>query len=100
MRKVARQFIMDREMLWHCSFEVDAFAAYLWHHRAMKALKSPLATELLADPKARGELRRFLFTKGSSSVSEQQGVTGQFQIRRGTSAATVRAVLVPKAKAA
>ncbi|NHZ35158.1 MULTISPECIES: hypothetical protein [Massilia] len=66
----------------------------------MKALKSPLANELLADPKARDELRRFLVTKRSSAVSTDQPVTGQFQIRRGTSAATVKAVFVPKAKAA
>lgn len=65
----------------------------------MKALKSQLAMELLADPKARDELRRFLVTKRPNSSSASQAVTGQFQIHRGPSAVTITAVVVPKAKA-
>lgn len=66
----------------------------------MKALKSPLANELLADPQARDELRRFLVAKRPSAVSTDQPQAAEFRIRRGTSAATVKAVFVPKAKAA
>lgn len=63
----------------------------------MKALKSPLAVELLADPAARDELRRFLVGKRPSAVPATQGASGQFQIRRGTSTVTVKAQFVPKA---
>lgn len=64
----------------------------------MKALKSPLAVELLADPAARDELRRFLV--GKRQAAPQASTSGPFQIRRGASAVTVKVELVPKAKAA
>ncbi|NHZ42090.1 MULTISPECIES: hypothetical protein [Massilia] len=67
----------------------------------MKALKSPLAVELLADPAARDELRRFLVGKRQGSpATPQSAASGPFQIRRGGSAVTVKVELVPKAKAA
>jgi hypothetical protein len=66
----------------------------------MKALKSPLASELLADPTARDALRRFLVARRPGAVSAEQQPAGQFQIRRGGAEATVKAVFVPKAKAA
>lgn len=65
----------------------------------MKALKSPLASELLADPKARDQLRQFLVTKRPSELLTRQAVSGQFEIRR-SSGATVKVSFVPKAKAA
>lgn len=64
----------------------------------MKALKSQLANDLLADEQARNELRRFLVgnrSKSSSPASE----TGRIQFRRGASSVTVNATVVPKAKA-
>jgi hypothetical protein len=64
----------------------------------MKALKSQLATELLADPKARGDLRRFIVTKRGGTVT-RQAEAEQFQINR-SSGDTFKAVVVPKAKAA
>jgi len=65
----------------------------------MKALKSQLATELLADPKARGDLRRFIVAKRGTTVASRQTETEQFQINR-SSGETVKAFVVPKAKAA
>lgn len=62
----------------------------------MKALKSKLATELLADSAARGQLREFLVNK-RSTLHDRQGPDGAFEIRRGTSAGTVFATIVPKA---
>ena len=70
----------------------------LWHSRRMKALKSPLANELLADEQARNELRRFLISNHSRSASSVSQA-GRIQVRRGTSAVTVSATVVPKAKA-
>lgn len=65
----------------------------------MKALKSRLASELLADPKARDQLRQFLVTKRPSEIAARQAGSGQFEIRRSGGGA-VKATLVPKAKAA
>lgn len=65
----------------------------------MKALKSRLASELLADPKARGQLRQFLLTKRPSESAARQAGAGQFEIRR-TGGGAVKATIVPKAKAA
>lgn len=78
---------------------VAAFAVYLWHSEGMKALKSPLASELLADPSARDQLRRFLETKrlGPSAVRESAPI--QFEIHR-PDGRSVKAIVVPKAKAA
>lgn len=65
----------------------------------MKALKSQLASELLADPTARDQLRQFLVAKRPQSSSPAQAMPEQVQIQRpGGSAVTAR--VVPKAKAA
>jgi hypothetical protein len=73
----------------------------------MKALKSKLATELLADSVARGQLRDFLVNKRANSLLERQSpsgptpepqvANGAFEIRRGSSAGTVFVSVVPKA---
>lgn len=75
------------------------FESYLWHSQGMKALKSPLASELLADPKARDQLRRFLVTSRPNEAAGVQADSVQFEIRR-TGGGSVKAALVPKAKAA
>ncbi len=65
----------------------------------MKALKSQLASELLADPTARDQLRQFLVAKRTQSSSPLHTVPDKIQIQRpGGSAVTAR--VVPKAKAA
>lgn len=66
----------------------------------MKALKSQLASELLADPKTRDQLRRFMVANRlGSAASQQQAVSDVIKIQR-KSGGTVTAVLVPKAKTA
>jgi O-methyltransferase involved in polyketide biosynthesis len=65
----------------------------------MKALKSQLASELLADPKAREQLRQFMTTKRSQSQAVRQPGSGAFSIRSAGGLA-VLATIVPKAKAA
>jgi hypothetical protein len=65
----------------------------------MKALKSQLAIELLADPKARDQLRQFVTSERHTSLPARQAAPGAFEIRR-TSGQSVRASIVPKAKAA
>lgn len=64
----------------------------------MKALKSQLATELLADPKARDQLRRFMIAKrlDSADSPKESGSDGT-RIQR-ASGGSFMAVLVPKAK--
>lgn len=65
----------------------------------MKALKSQLATELLADPKARDQLRQFLVAKRPQSSSPTRILPDKVQIQReGGMAVTAR--VVPKAKVA
>jgi len=63
----------------------------------MKALKSQLAKDLLADDQARNELRRFLVSN-RSKPSSSKGEAVRIQFRSGTSAVTVSASVVPKAK--
>jgi hypothetical protein len=63
----------------------------------MKALKSKLASELLSDSTARGQLREFLMNKRASSEVERQVAAGRFVIVRGSSAGAVLATVVPKA---
>ena len=63
----------------------------------MKALKSQLANDLLADEQARNELRRFLVGNRSKSAFPTPEA-GRIQVRRGASAVTVSATVVPKAK--
>lgn len=81
----------------------SSFAAHfsiLWHSRRMKALKSQLASELLADPKARDQLRQFMIAKRlGSAAAQRQPVNDVIGIQR-ESGGSVTAVLVPKAKTA
>lgn len=66
----------------------------------MKALKSQLASELLADPKTRDQLRQFMVANRlGSAASQQQAVSDVIKIQR-KSGGAVTAVLVPKAKTA
>jgi hypothetical protein len=65
----------------------------------MKALKSKLASEILADPAASVQLRQFLLNKSTSASAAmpRQALTGQFEIRRGNGAVRIEATVVPKA---
>jgi hypothetical protein len=63
----------------------------------MKALKSKLASEILADPAASVQLRQFLLNKSSSAATPREALTGQFEIRRGNGAVRIEATVVPKA---
>ncbi|MDQ2989638.1 MAG: hypothetical protein M3R60_11120 [Pseudomonadota bacterium] len=65
----------------------------------MKALKSKLASELLADPKALDQLRQFIVAKRPSGATTGQGDAAQFEIHR-SGGGTVRVTFVPKAKTA
>jgi hypothetical protein len=64
----------------------------------MKALKSQLAMELLADPKSRDQLRQFMTSKREPSPAARNVTAGAFEIRR-SGGQVVRATIVPKAKA-
>lgn len=66
----------------------------------MKALKSKLATELLADPAASEQLRRFLVNRESSGQRMTSASSGQFVVRSKDGPVRVQATIVPKAKAA
>jgi len=72
----------------------------LWHSRIMKALKSKLALQLLADPAASGQLRDFLVNRNVNDQRRQQAPADQFVIRNKDGVVTVRASVVPKARAA
>jgi hypothetical protein len=63
----------------------------------MKALKSKLASELLADPEASVQLRQFLTSRYSGHASARQGGKGQIEIRRGNKVVRFEATVVPKA---
>jgi hypothetical protein len=66
----------------------------------MKALKSQLATKLLADPQARDQLRRFMTAKhvdSSASGREAGKDVTRIQLQNGES---FTVVVVPKAKTA
>lgn len=65
----------------------------------MKALKSQLASDLLADPATRDQLRRFLVREVSADQLSRQGDTEKFVIR-GRNGERFEAMIVPKAKAA
>lgn len=65
----------------------------------MKALKSQLASELLADPQARDQLRQFMTSKRSGPQTARHAATGEFKIRR-DDGQSVRVTIVPKANAA
>lgn len=62
----------------------------------MKALKSKLAAQLLADPVAREQLRTFLASRRGESSPEPQRQTEPFLIRSREGGVWVAAV-VPKA---
>lgn len=78
---------------------VPAHFGDLWHSRYMKALKSQLASELLADPKAREQLRRLMVANRLGSAASQQQAVSNVRIQR-KSGGAVTAELVPKAKTA
>jgi hypothetical protein len=65
----------------------------------MKALKSQLASELLADPAARDQLRQFMTREWVVPQNAPQGAAGEFKIRR-NDGQSVLVTIVPKAKAA
>lgn len=65
----------------------------------MKALKSQLASELLADPTSRDQLRQFMTNRRGNSAMAGQATMGEFKIRR-EDGQSVRVSIVPKAKAA
>jgi hypothetical protein len=67
----------------------------LWHHAGMKALKSKRATELLADPDARDQLRLYLMNKHPAANSEHTG-NERFVVRR-SNGVQFEVKLVPKA---
>jgi hypothetical protein len=66
----------------------------------MKALKSKLASELLADPTASSQLRRFLMNQRPDTRADGELVADQFELRRASGVVRVKATFVPKAKAA
>ncbi|MDI4633040.1 hypothetical protein J7U46_08255 [Pelomonas sp. V22] len=61
----------------------------------MKALKSPLAKQLLADPQASADLRRYLARKSAGAAAEPVII----QIRNGQDqpVRVVQPIVVPKA---
>ncbi|WP_136222903.1 hypothetical protein [Massilia sp. Mn16-1_5] len=63
----------------------------------MKALKSKLAAQLLADPAASDQLRNFLVNRPASGSRPQQAATERVVIRSRNGALTVQASVVPKA---
>lgn len=63
----------------------------------MKALKSKLATQLLADPAASDQLRDFLVNRKAINPGLHQAAVRQFVIRSKDGAVTVQATVVPKA---
>jgi hypothetical protein len=63
----------------------------------MKALKSKLASELLADPAASDQFRQFLVNKPASTATQRQGATGRFVVRGKNGVIQVLATVVPKA---
>ncbi|MDM5178304.1 hypothetical protein PO883_13985 [Massilia sp. DJPM01] len=66
----------------------------------MKVLKNPFATELLADPVGREQLRRFVVSRRPAALSTEQGADARYNIRRLKTGGTVKAEFVPEAKAA
>ncbi len=62
----------------------------------MKALKSPLAQRVLADPHGKAQLRAFLATK-STATNGQQRPSQPIEIGSGDSTRRLRASVVPKA---
>ncbi len=65
----------------------------------MKALKSQLASDLLADPATRDQLRQFLVREARADQVSRHGNTDKFVIRD-RNGKRIEAMIVPKAKAA
>ena len=63
----------------------------------MKALKSKRASELLADPDAREQLRLYLMNKHPAAKGEQTSAAERFVVRR-SNGVQFELKLVPKAK--
>ena len=63
----------------------------------MKALKSKLASQLLADPVASEQLREFLTNQSAPSTARQNTGRGEFVIRGDKGLVRVQATMVPKA---
>lgn len=63
----------------------------------MKALKSKLASELLADPAASEQLRRFLVNREVSGQRKSPSSSGAFVVRGKNGVVRVQATIVPKA---
>jgi hypothetical protein len=63
----------------------------------MKALKSKLATQLLADPAASDQLRDFLVNRKTSKAQPHRASSDRFVIRSQDGALTIQATVVPKA---
>lgn len=63
----------------------------------MKALKSKLASQILADPTASEQLRDFLVNNKASDPMQRQGAAGHFVVRGANGVLHVRASFVPKA---
>lgn len=63
----------------------------------MKALKSKLASQLLADPAASAQLRDFLVSRKSSDPAQRQESSAHFVVRGANGVLNVRATFVPKA---
>lgn len=63
----------------------------------MKALKSPLAKEVLADPKAKGQLRSFLASKSAARAGEPELPAAVIEFRSNGRTVRVKPVVVPKA---
>ena len=70
----------------------------VWHSGRMKALKSPLASELLADPTGRVALRNFLVNPGTNASTKVGSVVARLQFRRGAASMSVDATVGKKAK--
>jgi hypothetical protein len=62
----------------------------------MKALKSKRASDLLADPTARDQLRLYLMNKHPAPRGEQAGSADRFVVRR-SNGVQFEVKLVPKA---
>ena len=63
----------------------------------MKALKSPLAKLILADPAAKGQLRHFLTVKSGQDVARPAASDAIIELRVGGQTVRVTPKVVPKA---
>lgn len=63
----------------------------------MKALKSKLASQLLADRAASAQLRDFLVSRKSSDSAQKQDTSAHLVVQGANGVLNVRATFVPKA---